>query len=128
MFDGQGIAHPRGLGIAAHMGMWLPIPTIGVAKSRLWGRHNEPGPRAGDRTHLLDPRDPARVIGAVLRTRERSNPLYISPGSRIDVERSVEFVWACCRGYRLPETTRWAHKAGAGEAFPTGGTGQGKMF
>src|SRR5512133_2254190 len=85
MFDGQGIAHPRGVGIAAQMGLWLDRPTIGVAKSYLYGRYAEPGPQAGDAVDLLDPRDPSRVIGVVLRSKERSKPLYISPGHLIDV-------------------------------------------
>ncbi len=120
MFDGQGIAHPRGMGIAAHMGLWLQKPSIGVAKSRLYGRHAEVGPHPGDRVELRDQHDPERIIGAVLRTRERSKPLYISPGYLMDVENAVNFVLACCRGYRLPEPTRWAHKVGAGEVFPVG--------
>jgi deoxyribonuclease V len=121
MFDGQGIAHPRGMGIAAHLGLWLERPTIGVAKSRLYGRHAEVGPRFGDRAALYDQRDPERVIGAALRSREKTNPLYVSPGHRIDVEHAVMFVLACCRGYRLPEPTRWAHKVGAGAELPVKG-------
>ncbi len=112
LFDGQGIAHPRGLGIAAHMGLWLETPTIGVAKSRLYGHHDEVGPRVGDRAALRDERDPSRVIGVVLRTREGANPIYVSPGHLMDVEQAASFVLACCRGYRLPEPTRWAHRAG----------------
>lgn len=118
MFDGQGIAHPRGLGIAAQLGLWLERPTIGVAKSRLYGRHAEPGPRRGAQTPLYDERDPATIIGTVLRTRERGNPLYISPGHLIDVPHAVAFVLACCTGYRLPEPTRWAHKVAGGAALP----------
>lgn len=121
MFDGQGIAHPRGFGIASHMGVWLGLPTIGVAKSRLYGRHAEVGPNAGDWVPLYDEHDRTRVIGAVVRTREKTKPLYVSPGDHIDVDHSVEFVLACCRGYRLPETTRWAHKVGAGAEFPVEG-------
>jgi deoxyribonuclease V len=112
LFDGQGIAHPRGLGIAAHMGLWLETPTIGVAKSRLYGHHDEIGPRVGDRAALRDEHDPSRVIGVVLRTREGANPIYVSPGHLMDVEQAASFVLACCRGYRLPEPTRWAHRAG----------------
>lgn len=118
MFDGQGIAHPRGIGIAAMMGLWLERPTIGVAKSRLYGRYTEPGPNPGDRADLFDPHQPDRVIGAVLRTRTNSRPLFVSPGHRIDVERSVEFVLGCGRGYRLPEPTRWAHLLAGGRPFP----------
>ncbi len=118
LFDGQGIAHPRGIGIASHMGLWLERPTIGVAKSRLYGQHAEPGPRKGDRAELHDPRRPEQVIGAVLRSKENTNPLYVSPGHRIDVPRAIEFVQACVTGYRLPEPTRWAHKVAAGESLP----------
>ncbi len=116
MFDGQGIAHPRGMGIASQMGLWLERPTIGVAKSRLYGRHAEVGPQRGDRVDLLDKN--GNVIGAVLRTREKTNPLYISPGHLMDVEHAVEFVLACLAGYRLPEPTRWAHKVAGGEKLP----------
>ncbi|HSA99561.1 MAG TPA: deoxyribonuclease V [Anaerolineales bacterium] len=116
MFDGQGIAHPRGIGIASQMGLWLERPTIGVAKSRLYGRHAEVGARSGDREDLLD--KSGTVIGAVLRTREKTNPLYISPGHLMDVKHAVEFVLACLAGYRLPEPTRWAHKVAGGEKIP----------
>jgi deoxyribonuclease V len=128
MFDGQGIAHPRGLGIASHVGLWLEKPTIGVAKSRLYGFHTEVGARFGDWSELKDERDPALIIGAVLRTREKTNPLYISPGHRIDLEHAVTFVLACCRGYRLPEPTRWAHKVGAGDSLPTERGTQYRLF
>ena len=111
MFDGQGIAHPRGIGIASHMGLWLNRPSIGVAKSRLCGRHEESGPEPGNQAPLLSRGEPARVIGAVLRTKRRSNPLYISPGHLIDVPYAVEFVQRCVTRYRLPEPTRRAHEA-----------------
>jgi len=119
MFDGQGIAHPRGIGIAAQMGLWLDRPSIGVAKSRLYGRHSAPGPLRGDLADLVDERDPARVIGVVLRTRESINPVYVSPGHLIDLPHCVEFVLRCCTRYRLPEPTRWAHRLAAGEALPS---------
>jgi deoxyribonuclease V len=118
MFDGQGIAHPRGIGIASQLGLWLERPTIGVAKSRLYGRHDPVGPRRSDRADLRDEHDPARVIGAVLRTREGTNPLYISPGHLIDVEHAVDLVLRCVTHFRLPEPTRWAHKVAAGEQLP----------
>jgi deoxyribonuclease V len=118
MFDGQGIAHPRGIGIASQMGLWLERPTIGVAKSRLYGRHAAPGPHQGDTALLYDPRHPDRVIGTVLRSKEKTNPLYISPGHLIDVPHALEFVQNCVTGYRLPETTRWAHKVAGGESLP----------
>lgn len=106
MMDGQGIAHPRRLGIASHVGLWLQIPTIGCGKSRLCGKYDEPGPNAGDSSPLLDH---GEVIGAVLRTKARTNPLFVSPGHRIDLASSVRLVLEACRGYRLPEPTRQAH-------------------
>jgi deoxyribonuclease V len=126
MFDGQGIAHPRGIGIASLMGLWLERPAIGVAKSRLYGLHAEVGTRRGDRADLLDKN--TNVIGTVLRTRERSNVLYVSPGHLIDVEQSALFVLNCITGYRLPEPTRWAHKVAGGEQFPSGGDEQPTLF
>ena len=126
MFDGQGIAHPRGIGIASQMGLWLERPTIGVAKSRLYGRHGEVGPRRGDHTELLDKN--GNVIGTVLRTREKSNPLYVSPGHLMDVKHATQFVLDCCTGYRLPEPTRWAHKVAGGEELPIKDEGQPSLF
>lgn len=126
MFDGQGIAHPRGIGIAAQMGLWLERPTIGVAKSRLYGRHTEVGTQRGDRADLLDKN--GNLIGAVLRTREKTNPLYISPGHLMDVQHAVEFVLTCNAGYRLPEPTRWAHKVAGGEQLPGEGNDQPRLF
>jgi len=126
MFDGQGIAHPRGIGIASQLGLWLERPTIGVAKSRLYGRHMEVGPQRGDRADLLDTN--GNIIGAVLRMREKTNPLYISPGHLIDVQHATEFVIACSAGYRLPEPTRWAHKVAGGEKLPSEDPGQPKLF
>lgn len=117
MIDGQGIAHPRGIGIASHMGVWLQRPTIGVGKSKLYGTFDAPGPNAGDRTDLIDPKT-KHVIGAVLRSKVRSNPLFISPGHLIDVPHSVDVVLQCLRGYRLPEPTRWAHNFAAGQPLP----------
>jgi deoxyribonuclease V len=119
LFDGQGIAHPRHMGIAAHMGLWLEIPTIGCAKSRLYGRHEDPGPEKGDATDLYDEQDAARVIGSVLRTRTDVKPLFVSPGHSIDVEHAVAFTLACCTRYRLPEPTRWAHRVAGGADFPS---------
>lgn len=116
MFDGQGIAHPRGMGIASHMGLWLERPTIGVAKSRLYGKHVEVGPKRGDTADLIG--KSGKVIGSVIRTREKTNPLYVSPGHLMDVRHAIEFVLACIAGYRLPEPTRWAHKVAGGEKLP----------
>ena len=116
MFDGQGIAHPRGMGIASLMGLWLERPTIGVAKSRLFGQHTEVGPHRGDLAGLLD--KSGNIIGTVLRSREKTNPLYISPGHLIDVKNASGFVRSCLAGYRLPEPTRWAHKLAGGGELP----------
>jgi deoxyribonuclease V len=126
MFDGQGIAHPRGVGIAAQMGLWLDRPTIGVAKSRLYGRHAEVGPRRGDQAELLDQN--GNIIGAVVRTREKTNPLYVSPGHLMDVKQATEFVLACGAGYRLPEPTRWAHRIAGGDQLPGEGAEQPGLF
>lgn len=106
--DGQGLAHPRGLGLACHLGLWLKIPTAGCAKSRLVGHSPEPGPRPGDSQPLIYQ---GRVVGTVLRSRLRSRPLYISPGHLIDQEASLRLVQACLRKARLPEPTRRAHLA-----------------
>jgi deoxyribonuclease V len=128
MVDGQGIAHPRGLGIAAHLGLWIDRPTIGVAKSRLYGTHAEPGPAKGDTAPLHDEHDPTRIIGAVLRTRAAVKPVYVSPGHQIDLEHSIRFVLACTAQYRLPEPTRWAHNVGAGEKLPVDQATQARLL
>lgn len=106
--DGQGIAHPRRLGIAAHLGVLLDRPTVGCAKSRLCGRHEPVGADAGARTPLIDH---GEVIGMVVRSKPRTNPLYISIGHQLDLPTAVDYTLACCRGYRLPEPTRRAHLA-----------------
>lgn len=127
MFDGQGIAHPRGVGIASQMGLWLERPTIGVAKSRLYGRHAEPGSKRGNFAELYDQRNAGNVIGVALRTRDNVNPLYVSPGHLIDLPHAVEFVLNCCTRYRLPETTRWAHRVAGEEELPVE-VEQNKLF
>jgi deoxyribonuclease V len=109
--DGQGIAHPRRLGIAAHLGLFLDVPTIGCAKSRLCGICNEPGKTQGDFTDLED-RD--EVIGKVLRTKSGIRPVYISVGHRISLSEAVRWILLCCRGFRLPEPTRLAHQIAGG--------------
>lgn len=105
--DGQGIAHPRRLGIASHLGLLLDLPTIGVGKSRLCGRHDAVPPQRGEWTPL---RDKGETIGAVLRTRAGVKPVYVSPGHRISLSSAVDWVMRCVTRYRLPETTRWAHR------------------
>lgn len=111
LVDGQGLAHPRRLGLASHLGLWLNIPTIGCAKSRLCGEHEIPPLEAGGCAELLDS---GEVIGAVLRTKADVKPLYISIGHMIDLPSAVKWVLVCCRGYRLPEPTRLAHLAAGG--------------
>jgi len=103
--DGQGYAHPRRFGLACHLGVAADLPSIGVAKSRLIGTHRAPAKAAGSRAPLLDGDE---VIGAVLRTRGGVRPLYVSCGHRVGLDTAVQWVLDCCRGYRLPETTRWA--------------------
>ena len=105
--DGQGIAHPRRLGLASHLGLWLEIPTIGCAKSHLFGEHGEPGPERGQWTAMTDGDE---TIGAVLRTRDRVNPLFVSPGHLCDLEGAIAAVLGATRRYRLPITTRMAHE------------------
>ena len=106
IFDGQGIAHMRGMGLAAHVGLWLGIPSVGCAKSRLVGEHRPVGRERGRRAVLRYER---RIIGSVVRTREGVKPLYVSPGHLTDIPSSVRLVLRCCTRYRLPETTRAAH-------------------
>lgn len=109
--DGQGIAHPRRFGIACHLGVLVDLPSIGVAKSRLTGQHTAVPDEKGQWQPLIDREE---VIGAVLRTRTRTKPLYISVGHRITLERSIDYVLSCTPRYRLPETTRCAHRLASG--------------
>lgn len=113
--DGQGIAHPRRLGLASHLGLILDLPAIGVAKSRLVGRHDEPGPEPGDWQPL---RDGDEVIGAVVRTRRGCRPLYVSIGHRIGLPSALALVRACSRGFRLPEPCRQADRLSKQAAAP----------
>jgi deoxyribonuclease V len=111
LVDGQGIAHPRRLGLASHLGLFLDRPTIGCAKSRLCGRHFEPAQEAGSYAELVDKEE---VIGAALRTKDGVNPIYVSIGHKVDLESAIYWARQCCRGYRLPEPTRLAHLAAGG--------------
>lgn len=117
MFDGQGYAHPRRFGLASHLGLYLDRPSIGCAKSRLIGRYTEPGPAIGDRSPLTDR---GETIGIVLRSKPRTNPLFVSVGYKVSLDLAVEVVLQCLRGYRLPETTRAADRL-AGIATATSG-------
>ena len=135
LFDAQGIAHPRGMGLASHMGLWLDLPTIGCAKSRLVGQHDEPGQEVGDWAPLrigrrsslakrgrraTSDRRPAtrssagkratssKVIGAVLRTRRKVKPIYVSVGHRIDLKSAIDVVLNCLDRTRIPKPTREA--------------------
>ena len=105
--DGQGIAHPRGLGIAAHLGVITGLPTIGVAKSVLVGTHDEVGPRRGDRVAL---HHRGKIVGTVLRSKDGVRPLIVSPGHRVSLATAPDLVLACCTRYRLPEPTRLADR------------------
>jgi len=110
--DGQGIAHPRGCGIASHIGVLEDLPSVGCAKSVLYGRHCEVGPQFGDRAELVGRLDgESSILGYAVRTKPRSNPMILSPGYRISPETAVRLVLECVRGYRLPEPTRRAHEA-----------------
>lgn len=107
IFDGQGIAHPRRVGIASHMGLLLDKPSIGCAKSVLCGTFREPGKKSGANTPLFMGE---KIIGTVLRTRQNVQPVFISPGHKIDLDASVRIVLECCDGYRLPKPTRLADR------------------
>lgn len=112
--DGQGIAHPRRFGLACHLGLILDIPTIGCAKSRLCGEYIEPEKEKGSFSHIFDKDE---IIGVALRTRTNVNVVYVSIGHRISLDSARMITMTCCPKYRLPETTRYAHKAAAGKMF-----------
>ena len=112
MVDGHGMAHPRRLGIACHLGLFLDVATIGCAKSRLCGSHPEPLDEPGSYTWVTDK---GETIGVALRTKKRVKPIYISIGHKISLEDAIRWVLQCCRGYRLPEPTRLAHLAAGGK-------------
>lgn len=110
--DGQGIAHPRRLGIACHLGLIVDIPTIGVAKSLLIGKHQEVPDSRGSWQPLINR---GETIGAVLRTRVGTKPLYVSSGHRVSLPTAIDYVLRCTPKYRLPETTRIADKLASGK-------------
>ncbi len=111
IFDGMGRAHPRRIGIASHMGLWLQKPTIGCGKTLLTGHFQEPGNERGDFSDLIDKDE---VIGGVLRTRPNVKPVFISVGHLADLPTALKFVMLCTSKYRLPDPIRAAHNA-AGE-------------
>ncbi|ROR34618.1 deoxyribonuclease V [Inmirania thermothiophila] len=117
--DGQGLAHPRRFGLACHLGLVLDLPAIGVAKSRLVGTHGPLPPRRGAWVPLTEGEE---VIGAVVRTRDGVRPLYVSIGHRISLASAVDWVLRCAPRYRLPETTRQAHRLASPPRAPATGS------
>lgn len=109
--DGHGIAHPRRCGLASHTGLATGLPAIGVGKTRLVGTHRAPRDRRGAWAPLVDA---GETIGAALRTRAGVKPVYVSIGHRVSLPTAIGYVMACCTRYRLPETTRWAHRLASG--------------
>ena len=107
IIDGHGIAHPRRFGIACHIGLLLDIPSIGCAKTLLVGEYDEPHSQQGRFSYLFDQ---GEIIGVVLRTRSHVKPLFVSIGHRVDLQDCIHYVLTCCRGFRLPETTRRADR------------------
>jgi deoxyribonuclease V len=105
MIDGQGIAHPRRLGLAAHLGLFFNKPTIGCAKSRLTGTYEIPAETKGSHSYLCDGEE---VIGVVLRTRSKVKPVFVSVGNKCTLDDAVSFVLGCAKRYRIPEPTRLA--------------------
>ncbi len=106
MLDAQGIAHPRGIGLASHVGLLLNKPSIGCAKTRLIGEYNNVGKEVGYYSQLTIE---GKVVGVVLRTRKNVKPVFVSPGHKIDLATSIDLVLKSCHGYKLPEPTRQAH-------------------
>jgi deoxyribonuclease V len=125
VFDAQGLAHPRRLGLASHAGLLLDRPSIGCAKSRLIGAYVEPGLERGDTSPLMDG---GKRIGAVVRTRARVKPVYVSVGHKVDLDTAVRYVLDCAPNYRLPETTRYAHRVASGEEIDLDKESQPQLF
>jgi deoxyribonuclease V len=107
LFDGQGIAHPRGMGLASHMGLWFDLPSIGCAKTPLLHEFISPRPLRGSYEWI---RREGKKVGAVLRTKDKVNPLFVSPGHRIDLKTSIQLILESCREFRIPEPLRLAHQ------------------
>ena len=108
ILDAQGLAHPRRMGLASHIGLFLDVPAVGCAKSRLVGEFEEPGVEKGSAADLVHR---GEIVGRVVRTREGVSPVYVSVGNAIDLDSATALVLACCTKYRLPEPTRQAHNA-----------------
>ena len=111
LVDGQGIAHPRRLGLASHLGLLLNTPAVGCAKSLLCGSHEAPGAEPGSYAEVVER---GEIIGVALRTKLGVKPIYVSIGHKVDLQTAIYWVLKCCRGYRLPEPTRLAHLAAGG--------------
>jgi deoxyribonuclease V len=127
LVDGQGIAHPRRIGLASHLGLLLDIPTIGCAKSRLCGKHDAVGDDVGATADLIDKEE---VIGVALRTHHGRIPVYVSIGHKIDLPGAIQWVLRCCRNHRLPEPLRLAHQTASGnieEGLRSATTEQGRL-
>ena len=107
IYDGQGIAHPRGMGLASHMGLWFDLPSIGCAKTPLLDEFTSPGSSQGSFGWI---RREGKKVGAVLRTKEKVKPLFVSPGHRIGLSTSIRLILESCRGFRIPEPLRKAHQ------------------
>jgi deoxyribonuclease V len=108
ILDAQGLAHPRRMGLASHVGLLLDVPTVGCAKTVLVGKFEEPGAEKRSAAEMVHR---GEVVGKAVRTRERVSPVYVSVGNGIDLDSAVELVLSCCTRYRLPEPTRQAHNA-----------------
>jgi deoxyribonuclease V len=108
VLDAQGLAHPRRIGLASHVGLFLDVPTVGCAKTVLVGKFEEPRMEKGNATDMVHR---GEVVGRAVRTRDGVSPVYVSVGNGVDLDSSVELVLACCTKYRLPEPTRQAHNA-----------------
>lgn len=107
IFDGQGIAHPRGMGLASHMGLWLDLPSIGCAKTSLLNEFESPDNSKGSYEWVYQK---GKKVGAVLRTRQGVKPVFVSPGHRIDLTTCIQIILAICQRYRIPEPLRKAHQ------------------
>jgi deoxyribonuclease V len=106
MFDGQGLAHPRRVGIACHVGLLIERPTLGCAKSVLVGKYEEPPQERGEWSPMIDK---GETVGAAVRTKNRVQPIFVSPGHMIDLPGAIKLTLECDGGYRQPEPTRRAH-------------------